>query len=95
MPSGGWRRGKGPEGGLGRDCVCRAVDGGEAKGLRASPEARGTRRVCRWSDGQTGRWSAAAWVEAEKGFRRIMGYRHLWMLKTCLDDEPAAGTDDA
>jgi len=51
--------------------------------------------VCRWSDGQTGRWSPAAWLEAEKAFRRIMGYKHLWMLKAALDDEPAADTGAA
>jgi transposase-like protein len=45
-----------------------------------------TRRVCRWRDGQMVlRWAAAALLETEKNFRKIMGYRDLWMLKTALD----------
>jgi len=28
----------------------------------------------------------AAFIAAEKNFRRIMGHRHLWMLETALDE---------
>ena len=31
------------------------------------------------------RWSAVAFVETEKNYRRITGYEHLWMLKAHLD----------
>ena len=34
------------------------------------------------------RWTAAAFDAASQGFRRIMGFEHLWMLKAALD-EPA------
>lgn len=30
-------------------------------------------------------WAAAAFVETEKNYRRIMGYPHPWMLKALLD----------
>jgi transposase-like protein len=47
-----------------------------------------TRRVTRWQDGAMAlRWAATALVDAEKDFRRIMGYRDLWQLKAWLDDE--------
>ena len=32
------------------------------------------------------RWAAAGFVETEKNYRRIMGYRQLWMLKASLDE---------
>ena len=32
------------------------------------------------------RWAAAAFLDAEKGYRRIMGYKDLWMLKAHLDE---------
>ena len=35
------------------------------------------------------RWTAVAFDAISKGFRRIMGYKHLWMLKAALD-EPAS-----
>lgn len=44
-----------------------------------------TRRVCRWRTGMAARWSAAAFLEIEKSFRKIMGYRDLWALKAILD----------
>jgi hypothetical protein len=45
-----------------------------------------TRRVTRWRDGAMAlRWAATALVETQKHFRRIMGYEHLWMLKSYLD----------
>ena len=44
------------------------------------------RRVCRWRDGKMVlRWAAAALLMTEQNFRRIMGYRDLWMLKAALD----------
>ncbi len=46
-----------------------------------------TRKVCRWRDGQMVlRWAAAALLMTEQNFRRIMGYRDLWMLKAALDE---------
>jgi putative transposase len=46
-------------------------------------------RVKRWQSGSMAlRWTAAAFDAASKGFRRIMGFEHLWMLKAALD-EPA------
>ncbi len=46
-----------------------------------------TRRVCRWRDGKMVlRWAAAALLITEQNFRRIMGYRDLWMLKAALGE---------
>jgi len=46
-----------------------------------------TRKVCRWRDGKMVlRWAAAALLMTEQNFRRIMGYRDLWMLKAVLDE---------
>jgi len=37
------------------------------------------------------RCAVAALAETEKSYRRISGYRHLWMLKAHLDEhEPVA-----
>ena len=46
-----------------------------------------TRRVCRWRADMPGRWAAAAFLETEKNFRRIMGFRDLWALKAILQGE--------
>src|SRR3954471_20795579 len=47
------------------------------------------RRVKNWQSGSMAlRWTAAAFDAASKGFRRIMGHEHLWMLKVALE-EPA------
>ncbi len=47
-----------------------------------------TRKVCRWRDGQMMmRWAAAALLMTEQNFRKIMGYRDLWMLKSALDQK--------
>ena len=46
-----------------------------------------TRRVCRWRADMPSRWAAAAFLETEKHFNRIMGYRDLWALKAILDGE--------
>jgi len=45
-----------------------------------------TRRVCRWRDGRMVlRWAAAAFLMTENNFRKIQGYRDLWMLKAVLN----------
>jgi transposase-like protein len=49
-----------------------------------------TRRVCRWRAGMAARWSAAAFLEIEKSFRKVMGYRDLWALKAILDGSQPA-----
>jgi putative transposase len=47
-----------------------------------------TNRVSRWRDGKMVlRWVAAAFLATEKNFRRIQGYRDLWMLKAKLENE--------
>jgi len=53
-----------------------------------------TRRVCRWRDGQMVlRWAAAALLMTEGNFRRIMGYRDLWMLEAALGRKSAASQE--
>jgi hypothetical protein len=32
------------------------------------------------------RWAAASYLDAEKHFRKIIGYKDLWMLKAALDE---------
>lgn len=49
-----------------------------------------TRRVCRGRPGMAARWSAAAFLEIQKSFRKIMGYRDLWALKAILEESPPA-----
>jgi putative transposase len=45
-----------------------------------------TRRVKHWRDAtMVIRWVAASLMDMEKRFRRIMGYQHLWILQTHLD----------
>ena len=47
-----------------------------------------TRRVTNWQDGgMVLRWAAAAYLETENSFRRIIGYRDLWALKAVLDED--------
>jgi len=49
-----------------------------------------TNRVSRWQDGKMVlRLVAAAFLATEKNFRRILGYRDLWMLKAKLENEVA------
>jgi transposase-like protein len=44
-----------------------------------------TGRVTNWQDGSmVARWAAAAFLDAEKNFRKVMGYRDLWMLEAAL-----------
>ena len=57
---------------------------------------RQTRRVSRWQDGtMVLRWAASAFLNAESKFRRVSGYRELWMLENALkalliDNQPVA-----
>ena len=45
-----------------------------------------TRRVTNWQDGSMVlRWAASGFLASEKNFRRIMGYRDLWILAAALD----------
>lgn len=56
------------------------------------------RRVSTWRDGAMAqRWVAAAMVETEKHFKRVHGYKQLWMLESnlkawCGRSNAAAGT---
>ena len=44
-----------------------------------------TKRVTRYRDPQMAlRWTAAGYLEAQKGFRRLLGCDDLWMLETAL-----------
>ena len=44
-------------------------------------------RVKRWRGGEMFlRWSAAALIFGEEGFRKVRGYRHLTHLKTMLNN---------
>ena len=53
-----------------------------------------TRRICRWRDGKMVlRWAAAAYLITEKSFRKIQGYRDLWMLKAVLDEKQFSGRE--
>jgi hypothetical protein len=46
-----------------------------------------TRRVTHWQDGSMAlRWAAASLVATEKNFRKLLGYKLLWMLKAYLDE---------
>ena len=45
------------------------------------------RRVKNWQSGSMAlRWTAVAFDAVSQGFRRIMGYKHLWILKAALDE---------
>lgn len=56
---------------------------------------RRTRRVTRWKDGAMAlRWAASSLLDLEKGLRRIMGYKDLWMLAAVLDDNPVPNPVD-
>jgi putative transposase len=42
-------------------------------------------RVCRYRDADMAlRWTAAGYLHAEKAFRRIQGFRDLWVLAAAL-----------
>ena len=45
-----------------------------------------TDRVTNWQSGSMVlRWAAAAFVATEKSYRRILGYRKLWILRAHLE----------
>jgi transposase-like protein len=57
--------------------------------------SRVTNRICQWRDADMVlRWTAAAYLEAEKYFRRIQGYRDLWVLSTALGRSTATSEVD-
>jgi transposase-like protein len=46
-----------------------------------------TRRVTHWQDGSMAlRWAATSLLATEKNFRKLMGYKLLWMLQAYLDE---------
>ena len=46
-----------------------------------------TRRVGRWKNADMAlRWAVASFLDTEKNFRRILGYKDLWMLQAKLND---------
>lgn len=50
-----------------------------------------TRRVKRWRDAKmVQRWAAAGFLDAEKSFRKMMGYQDLWMLDAILNPTAAS-----
>lgn len=53
-----------------------------------------TRRVTNWQGGgMVLRWAAGAFLATEANFRRIDGYRDLWMLKAALDEAMSEGKE--
>ena len=74
----------------------RKAAGRPPQSSRAKPD--GEKLICRycgsddrWRDGaMVKRWAAAAFLDAEKSFRRILGYRDLWMLEAVLNDDQVA-----
>ena len=61
-----------------------------------SAARRRTGRVTHWRDGaMVKRWAAAAFLDAEKSFRRILGYRDLWMLQALLNADRVANPEKA
>jgi putative transposase len=54
---------------------------------------RTARNVKRWSSGEMClRWTAAGMLEAERQFRRVIGYRDLAKLATAVERETARQT---
>ena len=46
-----------------------------------------THRVKNWQDGaMVKRWAASSLLETERSFRKVMGYRDIWMLDAALKD---------
>lgn len=53
------------------------------------------RNVTRWRDGEMiERWAAVAFLEAEKGWRKIHGHRDLWILRKALGRTDIHTQDD-
>ena len=65
--------------------------------LIENPHSAARRRTGRVTNSQDGgmvlRWAASAFLDAEKNFRRIMGYKDLWMLEVALGRESAKNLD--
>ncbi len=71
--------------------LCRALGSTNIIENPNSSARRKTHRVTRWRDGEmVKRWAAAAFLDAEQSFRRILGYRDLWMLKAILNEDQVA-----
>ncbi len=76
--------------------LCRALGSTNIIENPNSTARRKTGRVTRWRDGEmVRRWVAAAFLDAEKSFRRILGYRDLWMLKAILNENQLANREKA
>jgi len=76
--------------------LCRALGSTNIIENPNSAARRRTERVTRWRDGEmVKRWVAAAFLDAEKSFRRILGYRDLWMLKAVLNENQVANRNQA
>ncbi len=53
-----------------------------------------TGRVTHWQSGEMAlRWAAAASLEAERNFRKIIGHEDLWMLRAALDEDRLLGDE--
>ena len=76
--------------------LCRALGSTNIIENPNSTARRKTNRVTRWRDGEmVKRWAAAAFLHAEQSFRRILGYRDLWMLKAILNENQVANEEKA
>ena len=76
--------------------LCRALGSTNIIENPNSSARRKTHRVTRWRDGEmVKRWAAAAFLDAEQSFRRILGYRDLWMLKAILNENQVANEGKA
>jgi putative transposase len=76
--------------------LCRALGSTNIIENPNSTARRKTNRVTRWRDGaMVKRWAAAAFLDAERSFRRILGYRDLWMLKAILNENQVANGNKA
>ena len=76
--------------------LCRALGSTNIIENPNSSARRKTHRVTRWRDGEmVKRWAAAAFLDAEQSFRRILGYRDLWMLKAILNEDQVANEGKA
>ncbi len=76
--------------------LCRALGSTNIIENPNSTARRKTNRVTRWRDGEmVKRWAAAAFLDAERSFRRILGYRDLWMLKAILNENQVANGEKA
>ncbi len=76
--------------------LCRALGSTNIIENPNSTARRKTERVTRWRDGEmVKRWVAAAFLAAEKSFRRILGFRDLWMLKAVLNEHQVAIAEQA